>query len=422
VPEAAPWAPLGPTVLVTVVASFFVVGQLHMVIPLSHAMARDWHAGTASVTWVATLFALTYAVGQLVFGPLSDRLGRRAVMTSGLLAMAAVTAAIGTADSLATGLVLRGLQGFGAASFAVVALAYVADRVEPGPRAIALTALTSSFFAAAIVGQVVAQSIEALLGWRAVFWGSAAVLVAVALCLRAVLLPDAASTRTSLRTTVGVMGALVLDRRMALLLVATVSVLGGFVALYMGLELMGPPGIVGDEGALLALRASGLPAIVAVPLCAPLLARYRPTLRAIVALLAAAAITAGLLVVGNGVVAIGLLLVLFVAAIAVLSPALVEAIGSHAASARGSSVALCTFFLLLGASAGPQLVSLLHGRSFDTLLLVLVAMFLGAAVLVAAADRPWSGRSDQPAVRSNAPSRSQPSPGSSGDGADRSTC
>lgn len=391
--EVAPWAPLGPTVLVTVIASFFVVGQLHMVIPLSHAMARDWHASTASVTWVATLFSLTYAVGQLVFGPLSDRLGRRVVMTVGLLAMAAVTAAIGVAGSLGVGLALRGVQGFGAASFAVVALAYVAERVQPEARATAMTALTSSFFAAAIVGQVVAQAIEALLGWRAVFWGSAAVLVIVALCLRLVLLPDTASTRTSLGTTLRVMAALVLDRRVALLLVATVSVLGGFVALYMGLELMGPPGIVHDEGALLALRASGLPAIVAVPLCAPLLARCRPTLRAILALLAAAAITVGLLVVGNGVVAIGLLLLLFVAAIAVLSPALVEAIGSQAGAARGSSVALCTFFLLLGASAGPQLVSLLHGRSFDTLLLVLVALFVGAAGLVTVADRARHGAS-----------------------------
>jgi hypothetical protein len=43
-PEAAPWAPLAPTVLVTVIASFFVVRQLHMVFRLSHAMARDWHA------------------------------------------------------------------------------------------------------------------------------------------------------------------------------------------------------------------------------------------------------------------------------------------------------------------------------------------------------------------------------------------
>ncbi|MBE1459633.1 putative MFS family arabinose efflux permease [Nocardiopsis terrae] len=362
-----------------------VVGQLYSVLPLLAPVARDWGADQSTVAWTVTAFAIAYATGFLVSGPAADRFGPRRVIIAGGLATAALTGAVALAPGAAAGLALRALQGFAAASFAPAAFSYIATRVEAERRVTAITWLTSSFLAAAVIGQLAAQALEQSIGWQGVFAASAAALAVAALGLRFVLAPDQSPQPSGGGAVSGMLG-LLRDRRLLLLYGATATVLLGFVGVYSGLQLSGPAWLTGDAQALLTLRASALPAMLAVPLLSSRLARYSPGTRVPAALIGAA-VTAAVtgLVADLGPVALGVSLLAFAGCVAVAAPALIQAIGMRAGAARGSATALYTFALFVGAGLGPQLATVLSELGFTAVALGTAAVLaVGGALALAA--------------------------------------
>ncbi len=70
------------------------------------------------------------ALGQLVGGPLSDRLGRMPVMLAGLAIFGAASFLLSSSQSLAAFLLLRAVQAFGGGCAAVCIPALVRDRLS----------------------------------------------------------------------------------------------------------------------------------------------------------------------------------------------------------------------------------------------------------------------------------------------------
>jgi hypothetical protein len=176
------------------------------------------------------------------------------------------------------------------------------------------------------------------------------------------------SRATSTASVYRAMGRLLTRPSLVLLLSAAATVLCGFVALYAGLQLAGPGGIAGAPQKLLLLRAAALPAMVLIPLSAPLTARIDPARRVCAALTLAGALSLvmALLELGDDLSTPVLVVLLlgFVAGIAMAVPSLVQAIGMRSGAARGSGVALYTFMLFVGASLGPALASATAGHGF----------------------------------------------------------
>ena len=392
VPSAATPISFTITVVALSLTGMLVVGQLYTVIPLYPLMAADWGSEVGAVTWMATAFAVAYAIGFLFVGPAADRFGPRRTIVIGLTATAVITAAVPLASSLGVGLVLRTIQGLVAAAFAPSAFAYVATHIDAHRRVTAITWLTSSFLAAAVLGQLASQAIAQTVGWEPVFFVGGVALALGAAVLRLVLRADRTEGRTTVAGAFTAMAGLLGNGRLLLLYGATLTVLAGFVGVYSGLQVAGPPALAGDDGAMLVLRAGGLPAMLAVPLLAPRLARIAPE-RRITFSLGAAALLAVLCSFLTEGVAIGVCLFVFVAGIAVAAPGLVQAIGARAGAARGSAVALYTFFLFVGAGIGPQLVTAVAGFGFPAVSLT-VAVILGAGALLALGSvvRPRSAR------------------------------
>src|SRR5919202_3689317 len=82
--EAPPWTPptaRGLHLGLAAAAVFLVFFQAQMVAPLVPALAAALNAPARLVGLLVPAYSLPYGVMALVYGPLSDRLGRRAVMT-----------------------------------------------------------------------------------------------------------------------------------------------------------------------------------------------------------------------------------------------------------------------------------------------------------------------------------------------------
>ncbi len=151
--------------LLTGMAAFTVDISLPAVPAMVEALATSLSSGQQ----IVGIFMAGMACGQIPAGLISDRAGRLPVLYAGmgLFAVSATVAAF--ADDIALMLVMRFVQGFGAASAIVLSRAIVRD-IATGQEAAKLMSLMTMIFTAA---PVIAPSIGALLiaqwGWRAPF-------------------------------------------------------------------------------------------------------------------------------------------------------------------------------------------------------------------------------------------------------------
>ena len=142
---------------------------LFMIFPV-FALHADRYAGnTPLLTGVAiAAYGLTQALFQIPFGALSDRIGRKRVITAGLaiFALGAVVAAL--ADSITCVIAGRALQGMGAIAAAVMALAADLTREEHRTKAMGIIGVSigGAFALALVVGPLVTS----FAGLPGLFW------------------------------------------------------------------------------------------------------------------------------------------------------------------------------------------------------------------------------------------------------------
>ena len=116
---------------------------------------------------VALFLGLTF--GQLLFGPLSDTLGRRPMILAGLgffIAGAVVSAVAPSFEVMIAG---RLMQGFGAAGPRIVTVAMIRDRFEGRPMAEILSLVMGIFIFVPIVAPSLGQALLFLIPWRVLF-------------------------------------------------------------------------------------------------------------------------------------------------------------------------------------------------------------------------------------------------------------
>ena len=155
--------------------------------PVMPLIGIDLGAAAESVKYTLTTYMLGFAVGQLFYGPLSDRFGRRPIVLFGVAFFTLTSIGCAFAASIEGLIGLRILQGLGAASGAVLGRALLRDAYDAKEMP-----LVMSWIALAMnVSPAVAPSIGGLLGqefgWRATFWFvagfGALLLVALAIAL-----------------------------------------------------------------------------------------------------------------------------------------------------------------------------------------------------------------------------------------------
>ncbi len=117
---------------------------------------------------VSALF-LGLAVGQMIYGPLSDSIGRKPAIYIGLAFFIAGSLMAATATSFEMLLAGRVLEGFGAAGPRIVSVALVRDLYEGRLMARIMSLAMSIFVLVPVIAPSLGQAIMLVAPWRAIF-------------------------------------------------------------------------------------------------------------------------------------------------------------------------------------------------------------------------------------------------------------
>jgi DHA1 family bicyclomycin/chloramphenicol resistance-like MFS transporter len=162
---------------------------LHMVVPVLPLLATVFDRGATEAQLVLTLYFIGIATGQLAYGPVSDRFGRRPVLLCGLGLFLGGTVLCAVAWSLPMLIFGRVIQALGGCSGLVLSRAIIRDVYDrdASARAIALVMMAMTLVPA--LCPAVGAYVTEWFGWRAIFvlLGS---LGGIALVLSAMLLRE----------------------------------------------------------------------------------------------------------------------------------------------------------------------------------------------------------------------------------------
>jgi DHA1 family bicyclomycin/chloramphenicol resistance-like MFS transporter len=174
VPSAKSGKDLGPReflLLVSVLSATTAIG-IDLVLPAFPDIRRafDMDPASSRVAWMITAYFLGLAFGPWLYGPASDRYGRRKPLYAGL-GLYAVAALIGAfAPSWPLVVVARFAWGLGAAGPRALSMAMVRDRYHGDAMARIMSISMAVFLVVPILAPSLGAALIAILPWKVVFW------------------------------------------------------------------------------------------------------------------------------------------------------------------------------------------------------------------------------------------------------------
>ncbi|CDM60832.1 MULTISPECIES: multidrug effflux MFS transporter [Rhizobium] len=139
-------------------------------LPAMPTMAKELDANAGSMELTVSGFLIGFSLGQLLWGPLGDRFGRRLPVAAGLLLFVLGSAGCALSGSPEQMICWRIVQAVGACSGVVLSRAMVRDLYEGSRAAQMLSTLIIVMAIAPLLGPIVGGQVLAIAGWRAIFW------------------------------------------------------------------------------------------------------------------------------------------------------------------------------------------------------------------------------------------------------------
>ncbi|MBB3472222.1 DHA1 family bicyclomycin/chloramphenicol resistance-like MFS transporter [Sphingomonas sp. BK345] len=120
--------------------------------------------------WIVTVYMMGFGLGQLLYGPLADRYGRRPVLIVTLVGFVAASVFAASAATFPALLGARLLQGLMSASTRVLAVAIVRDTASGRQMARTMSIAQMIFFIVPIMAPTLGQGLLAFGPWRFIFY------------------------------------------------------------------------------------------------------------------------------------------------------------------------------------------------------------------------------------------------------------
>jgi MFS family permease len=165
------------------------VANVYYAQPLLDRIGAGLNVPAGGLGLVTGATQLGYLLGLILLVPLGDLVSRRVLITAHVLAAAAGLAAAGLARDAAAFFTASALVGLACAVVQVI-VAYAAALSAPGQRGAVVGTVTSGVVAGILLARTASGLVADLLGWRAVYLVSAALMLALAVTLGLLLPKD----------------------------------------------------------------------------------------------------------------------------------------------------------------------------------------------------------------------------------------
>lgn len=353
-----------------IIMGFLVVCNLYTLIPLYDQISMEWRVSTGKVILASSFFSIFYSIGLLTFGPLSDRFGRKNIISYGFLFSALTTILVSQSTNISFLYLTRSIQGFALGCFAPVAFAYCFDHFTQTLRTYTISLINAGFLLSGIFGPMISEKVSFYYQWDGVY-----VLFAYfyfLLFLFALLvLKSSNPLDNAWQWPWRNFFTLLADRDLRFLYLIVFSLLLSFVTFYDSL-FQYLSNEFPDQSFLL-VRSIGLIGTAAC-LFSETLIKHIGTKRLIFFCSLTISVTFFLMMLfRDNLFLIGALSIIYVAAISFFLPAIIIFIGVLGAKYRGSAISLYSFTLLIGTALSP-LIS--HTFRFHSALVFLGIWFL----------------------------------------------
>ena len=175
----APKAPLWLLAMVTIGGTL----AMHMFIPALPDAARQLGSSNGQMQQTITVYIMGMALGQLIYGPMSDALGRRPVLLAGLslYTVASLLAFIAPSTDMLIG--ARLLQALGGCAGLALGRAIARDTATPENAVGSLALLNLMMMMGPGISPSIGSGLDAVFGWRSIFAALALMGLVTAICV-----------------------------------------------------------------------------------------------------------------------------------------------------------------------------------------------------------------------------------------------
>ncbi len=157
-----------PLLLVLALGVFAGALSMRVIDPVVPEVARDLATTTSTVALLASAFAFPYAFSQPLLGPLADSMGKARIIKIFLGVLTAAMLVSALAPSIETLFAARIVAGIAAGGVIPVAFAIVGDRFDLADRHVALSRIILAAVTGQLTSSIAAGFIAAIFGWRIV--------------------------------------------------------------------------------------------------------------------------------------------------------------------------------------------------------------------------------------------------------------
>lgn len=157
-------------ILLLALLSAFVPLSTDLYLPALPAMSKNLQAPIEQINLTLTAFFVCYSIGMLLWGPLSDRYGRKPILLIGLSMYVLASVICSITTSVTALIAFRALQALGGSASGAVASAIVKDTFSGRQRESVLAVVQSMVMISPAVAPMIGAALLTFTSWRGVFW------------------------------------------------------------------------------------------------------------------------------------------------------------------------------------------------------------------------------------------------------------